>query len=120
MDNLWLKIKIWTKVVIISVVVIFLLIFVMENANKEITIWWWFGREVATTALMLIGCMFLAGVICTLLVRVAAKTMRQVRELKQHNANLQMRQDVAEIKTKAAMLQTKPPITPSDAANKGN
>jgi len=111
MDNLWLKIKIWTKVVIISVVVIFLLIFVMENANKEITIWWWFGREVATTALMLIG---------TLLVRVAAKTMRQVRELKQHNANLQMRQDVAEIKTKAAMLQTKPPITPSDAANKGN
>jgi hypothetical protein len=122
MENLWLKIKIWTKIVIVSVVVIYLLVFVLFNANKEISIWWWYNRTVDTTALMLIGCMFLAGVICTLLVRVTTSALRQVRELRERNKKARNERDMADMKAKVAMLQTKPaaagepsPPPPADA-----
>jgi len=109
MQNLWLKIKIWTKIAVFSLVMIFLLIFVFNNSNKEIHIWIWFGEEeVHTTALKLIVSMLLVGVLGTLLVRMAFGTLRQIRELRQRNAANQLHKDVADIKAKAAMLQTKP------------
>ncbi|MGD0461534.1 MAG: hypothetical protein ABSB74_03495 [Tepidisphaeraceae bacterium] len=110
MQNLWLKIKIWTKITIFSLVMIFLLIFVFKNSNKPAYIWVWFDEEeVQTTVLKLIVSMLLAGVLGTLLVRMAFGTLRQIRELRQRSAATQMHKDVAEIKAKAAMLQTKPP-----------
>ncbi len=109
MQNLWLKIKIWTKIVIFSLVMIFLLIFVFNNSNKPASIWVWFGQEeVQTTVLKLIVSMLLVGVLGTLLVRMAFGTLRQIRELRKRNAAAQMHSDVAELKAKAAMLQTKP------------
>jgi uncharacterized integral membrane protein len=107
MQNLWLKVKIWTKIVIFSLVMIFLLIFVLKNSDEDVRIWVW--DEVHTTVLKLIVSMLLAGVLGTLLVRMAFGTLRQIRELRQRNAASQLHKDVADIKAKAAMLQTKPP-----------
>ncbi len=108
MENLWIKIKSWTKIVIFSVLVIYLLIFAFRNANKDVTIWWWFGKEIPTSALELIAAMLLAGVLGTLVVRMAFRAMRQIRELRSRSATAKMQKDVAEMKAKAAMLQTKP------------
>ncbi|HEY1921161.1 MAG TPA: hypothetical protein VGG44_00230 [Tepidisphaeraceae bacterium] len=109
MQNLWLKIKIWTKIAVFSLVMIFLLIFVFENSNKPASIWVWFNEEeVQTTVLKLIVSMLLAGVLGTLLVRMAFGTLRQIRDLRHRSATAQMHSDVAELKAKAAMLQTKP------------
>jgi uncharacterized integral membrane protein len=109
MQNLWLKIKIWTKIAVFSLVMIFLLIFVFNNSNKPASIWVWFGQEeVQTTVLKLIVSMLLVGVLGTLLVRMAFGTLRQIRELRHRNAAVQLHKDVADIKAKAAMLQTKP------------
>ncbi len=108
MQNLWLKIKIWTKITIFSLLVIYLLIFVFQNANKELIIWWWFGKKINTSALELIPAMLLAGVLGTLVVRMAFKAVKQFRELRRRNAAAQMHSDVADLKAKAAMLQTKP------------
>jgi uncharacterized integral membrane protein len=109
MQNVWLKIKIWTKIAIFSLAMIFLLIFVFRNYDRPADVWVWFGEEeVHTSVLKLIVSMLLAGVLGTLLVRMAFGTLRQIRELRQRNATNQLHKDVADIKTKAAMLQTKP------------
>ncbi|HEX4056309.1 MAG TPA: hypothetical protein VHX86_18770 [Tepidisphaeraceae bacterium] len=108
MQNLWLKIKIWTKITIFSVLVIYLLIFVFQNANKELVIWWWFGKNLNTSALELIPAMLLAGVLGTLVVRMAFRAVKQIRDLRRRSADAQLHKDMAEIKAKAAMLQTKP------------
>jgi uncharacterized integral membrane protein len=109
MQNLWLKIKIWTKIVIASLALLFLLIFIFRNYDRPADVWVWFGaEEVHTSVLKLIVSMFFAGVLGTLLARMAFGTLRQIRELRERNAAAQIHTDVADLKAKAAMLQTKP------------
>jgi hypothetical protein len=109
MENLWLKIKIWTKISIFSLVIIYLVIFVFENANQPLKIWVWFRPPIETSALEVIPATLLAGVVGTLLVRMAFRALKQIRELKKRNADMRLQQDLADIKTKAAMLRTKAP-----------
>jgi hypothetical protein len=118
MENLWLKIKIWTKILLFSIVVIYLGIFIYNNSDQPLTIWFWFGKEFKTSALEMIPALLLAGVFGTVVVRMAVRAVKQIRELQQRNAAIKMQKDMAEIKAKAAMLQTKPAVTPmTDAAN---
>lgn len=108
MENLWLKIKIWTKIVIFSIVVIYLLMFVFKNSDQELTIWFWFGYDIRTSMLVLIPVVLLAGVIGTLVVRMAFRAVRQFRELRERTAAAKMQKDVEDLKTKAAVMQVKP------------
>ena len=120
MENLWLKIKIWTKIILFTLVVTYLIIFICENANQELKIWFWFTREpINTTALEVIPITLLAGVMGTLIVRMAFRAMRQIRELQKRNATARLDREVAELKAKAAMLQTKPntPQEPKPSEN---
>ncbi|MGA2441894.1 MAG: hypothetical protein ABSH08_13125 [Tepidisphaeraceae bacterium] len=115
MENLWLKIKIWTRITIFLAVVAYLLLFTYNNWDQELTIWAFFGHtfhNISALAVMLM--VLLAGVVGTFLVRMAYHAVRQIRELKQRNATAKMHKDLADIKAKAAMLQTKPQ-TQSDA-----
>ena len=68
--------------------VIYLLIFVFQNANKELIIWWWFGKNLNTSALELIPAMLLAGVLGTLVVRMAFRAVKQIRDLRRRMADL--------------------------------
>lgn len=117
MENLWLKIKIWTKIILFSIVVIYLALFIFKNADQELTIWVWPYpyKEFRTTALQLIPAMLLAGVFGTLVIRMAFRAFKQIGELKKRNAAARMQKDMADIRAKAAMLQTKPQT--ADAAN---
>jgi len=108
MGNLWLKIKVWTKITVFALVLIFLLIFIIENANKSVTIWLWFGHDVETTLLKLIPSLLLVGVVGTLLVRMAGGTLRQLKEIRQQRQATQSQKDLADMHNKAAMLQTRP------------
>jgi Trk-type K+ transport system membrane component len=117
MENLWLKIKIWTKILLFSIVVIYLGIFIYNNSDQPLTIWVWFGKEFRTSALEMIPAMLLAGVFGTVVVRMAFRAVKQIRELKQRNASARMQKDMADIKAKAAMLHTTPPPTPEAAKN---
>jgi nitric oxide reductase large subunit len=116
MENLWLKIKIWTQILIFSVVVIYLGIFTYNNSDQPLTIWYWFGHEFKTSALEMIPAMLLAGVLGTFVVRMTFRALKQISELKKRNAAARMQRDMADIKAKAAMLQTKPATPPADAA----
>ncbi len=120
MENLWLKIKIWTKIILFSIVVIYLGIFIYNNSDQPLTIWVWFGKDFKTSALEMIPAMLLAGVFGTVVVRMAFRAIKQIRELQQKNAAARMQKDMADIKAKAAMLQTKPATPTADATNKSS
>jgi hypothetical protein len=107
MGNLWLKIKIWTKSLVFGALTIYGLLFIFNNSGQEVTFWWWFKREYKTSMLVLIVATFAAGILGTLAVRMTFKTLRQIRELRERNRISTLERETAEMKAKAAMLQTR-------------
>lgn len=108
--NLWLKIKIWTKMLILGFVVIYLFVFVYQN-DESAPVWVWYQREPRVRVITLAFCTFLAGVLFTLLARTILVTVRQIKEAAQRARQVQMEKDLAEMKEKAAKLQTRPAPT---------
>ena len=107
MGNLWLKIRIWTKVVVISALVIYVILFTYNNAKEQVTLWYWFGHGPQTNLLLGVLCSVVAGVVGTILARTTVRTIRQVQDLQDRARSQKMDRDMAEIRAKAAMLQTK-------------
>jgi len=107
MSSMWLKIKIWTKVVIFAVVALYLLLFFLNNYSKEVTFWYWFKREPKQSVLTLVALSFVLGVLATVLVAMMFRTVRQIRELRNKSRTERLEREVADMKAKAAMLQTK-------------
>ena len=113
MGNLWLKIKVGTKIVLFALLSLAALIFVVENVNKPVTIWLW--NDIETTLLRVLFVTALVSVVFTILIGTAFRTVRQIRELRARNRSFKLEQDLADMKAKAAMLQTKPPGASSAA-----
>jgi uncharacterized membrane protein YciS (DUF1049 family) len=118
MSSMWLKIKIWTKVVIFAVVAVYLLVFFLKNNEQEVSFWYWYNREPKTPLLLLVAISFLVGVLVAILVRMMFKTVHQVREMRARSRTERLEREVADMKSKAAMLQTKTsPSSPSAPSN---
>jgi uncharacterized integral membrane protein len=107
MNGLWLKVRIWTKVVVFVLVFVYLLCFVYWNTNNTAKFWYWRKREPETGTLFLVLFSFLAGVVTTVLVRAIFRTIRQIRDSRQRGRTERLEREVADMKAKAAMLQTK-------------
>jgi uncharacterized integral membrane protein len=107
MGNLWLKIKVWTKGITAGLMLLYLLIFVVKN-NNEVKFWWWYNRTIESSNLVLMGIAFLAGAISVILIRTTWTTLRQVRDLRTRSRTDRMERELADMKEKAARLQTKP------------
>ncbi|MGH7179270.1 MAG: hypothetical protein ACREJC_17970, partial [Tepidisphaeraceae bacterium] len=113
-SNVWLKIKIWTKSVVIGALVVYALLFILNNSGQSVKFWYWFRHEYETSMLVLVLLTFAAGIVGTLLVRTVLTTMRQIRESRARTKTVRMERDLAEMKSKAAMLQTRAaPSTPA-------
>lgn len=110
---MWLKIKIWTKGLIVGALVLYALLFILNNSGQSVKFWYWFRHEYETSMLVLIVLTFLAGVIGTLLVRTTISTVRQVRESRTRSRTARLEREVAEMKSKASMLQTKSSLSDS-------
>jgi uncharacterized integral membrane protein len=108
MQNVWLKIKVWTKITIYSLLVLYIICFTLLNANKPVKIWFWYDQEPETTVVRVILVTLLAGVAGTLLTGTVVRTIRQIRQLKSRSRTEQIERDVAQLKSRAGMLQTKP------------
>ena len=107
MGNLWLKIKVGTKIALFALLSLAVLIFVVQNVNKPVTIWLW--NDIQTTLLRVLFFTALVSVVFTILIGTAFRTVRQIKELRARNRSFKLEQDLADMKAKAAMLQTKPP-----------
>ena len=108
MQNLWLKIKIWTKVTIAAIVAIYVLIFVLKNGDRKADFWFWFGHEYSGSLLSLVFFAFLIGGLVAILATTTFRTIRQIRELRAKNRTAKLEAEVRDMRSKAAMLQTKP------------
>jgi len=106
MGNLWLKIKIWTKVTVFVLLTLAALVFLIQNVNKPVTLWLW--NDIETTLLKVLLCTALISVIFTILLGTTFRTIRQIRELRARNRSVALEREVADMKAKAAMLKTKP------------
>ena len=107
MNGLWLKIKIWTKAILFGMIALYVLVFFYKNAGKDVILWYFFGREYPISVLLLVVLTFVIGVIGTLLVRTTLKTVRQIRDMRVRERAVRLEREVADMKAKAAMLQTK-------------
>ncbi len=106
MSDVWLKIKFWTKVVLFAAIVVYVVLFIGENSSGEVHFWWWFDHRRTMSALVLALSSFLAGGICALGLVTTWRTLRQIRDVRDGRRMDKLERDQAEIRTKAAMLQT--------------
>ena len=115
MGNLWLKIKIWTKVAIAGILALYLLIFIIKNSGQDTTFWYWYNRSYQGSMLLLVLFAFLIGGLVTLLATTTFRTIRQIQELRARNRSAKLEREVSDMRAKAAMLQTKPTASTTDA-----
>jgi uncharacterized integral membrane protein len=118
MNNLWLKIKVWTKIALAVFIVTYLVTFVAKNSAATAEVWFFFFKAPFTVPLLyLIFFVFLAGVIGTILVRTTFKTINQVAELRTRNRQERLEREMADMKAKAARLQTRPATAVDDESS---
>jgi hypothetical protein len=106
MGNLWLKIKVGTKIALFAILTIATLLFVMQNINKPVKIWLW--NEYDTTLLKVLFFTVLVSVIFTVLLATAFRTIRQIREIRARSRSQRLEEEIRDMKSKASMLQTRP------------
>jgi uncharacterized integral membrane protein len=102
--NLWLRIKVWLKVTLFSILLVYILIFITKNSGKSVEFWYWYNGTLQSSLLLFTLITFFAGAIAALLIRTIFKTLSQIRQVKKLNAE----RELAEMKAKASMLQTRP------------
>lgn len=110
MVNLWLKIRIWTKVVLGVLALVYVVVFSVKNSEtKPVTFWYmaWMP-PVTTSVLKLVLAAFFCGVMVAVLGRTAIRTVSQVRELRARKAVEQREREMDELKAKAGMIRTRP------------
>ncbi len=108
MNNLWLKIKLWTKIAICAFVAIYLLVFIIKNNGKEAEFWYWYNRKPFTASiLLLVTASFLTGILVSILVRMMFRTAKQISAMRNNARTEKLEREVADMKAKAAMLQTR-------------
>jgi len=109
MGNLWLKIKVWTKISVAAIIVLYLLIFILKNGDRKAEFWFWFGQngQYSGSLLSLVAFSFLIGGLVAMLATTTFRTVKQVRELRNRTRSAKLEHEVADMRAKAAMLQTK-------------
>jgi hypothetical protein len=107
MGNLWLKIRVWTKVAAFGFLLLYAIVFVSINYSSKAKVWLWFGHEPTAPVLVLVFVTFLLGVIGTILVRTTLKTVSQIRDLRTRTRTEKMERQMAAMHAKAGRLQQK-------------
>ena len=110
MTNVWLKIKIWFKLLLFGLIAIYILLFLFKNYDRQITIWLWFteGGTYTSSLLVLVFGVFVISVIGTLLTSTIWRTVRQIREAGARSRTQRLEKAIAEMNAKAAKLQIRP------------
>jgi amino acid transporter len=123
MNNVWLKFKVWTKVVLVTLALVYVISFSVKNSEPQAkaTFWYFYNSPVMetqtleTSTFKLVAGSFVAGILVTLLARTTFRTIAQIRELRARQAAEARDRDIEQIRSKAAMLRVKPDPTDVDA-----
>lgn len=104
---MWLKIKVWTKVIIASALLLYVLMFIFKNSAEPVQFWWWFDRIQPASVFTLASLAFVAGMIVAVLIRTTWITVSQMREIQRRARQNKIERELADMKSKASMLQTR-------------
>jgi uncharacterized integral membrane protein len=104
---MWLKIKVWTKIVLFGLLALYALVFFVKNSGREVQFWYWYNRDPQLPVLILVVAAFGVGVLGTILIRTTFTTLRQVRELQARGRSERLQREVDEMKMKASSLRTR-------------
>jgi len=107
MGNLWLKIKVWSRIVAFAFLFLYVILFVVNNSELRVKFWFWIHHEADTTVLVLVLWAFVTGVVGTILIRTTFKTLRQFRDMQERGRAEKMQRELQGMKTKAGMLRPK-------------
>ena len=114
MGSLWLKIKVWTKLVLFALLTVYVLTFIWKNIDPHVDLWVWYFRPPINLSVLLLALVsFLIGVMGTILSRTTIKTLRQIRQIQEKSRAERMEREMEEMKAKAAMLRSRQ--SPADA-----
>ena len=108
MNDLWLTIKAWIKGLIFAAIVLYSILFIYNNSGEPVQFWWWFKRTHPTSVFFLASGAFLVGMVFTVILQTSWKTWRQINEIRVRSRTGKLERSMAEVKAKAAMLQTRP------------
>jgi uncharacterized membrane protein len=113
MTNVWLKVKIWFKLILFGLIAVYILLFLFKNYDTRVTVWLWFGETGTYTSsiLALVFAVFVLSVIGTLLISTIWRTVRQIREASARSRTQKLEKAIAEMNAKAAKLQIRPEAT---------
>jgi|SRR6266850_3699240 len=122
MTNVWLKFKIWFKLILFGLISIYILLFLFKNYDTTVKVWLWFGQEGTynSSILALVFAVFALSVVGTLLISTIWRTVRQIREASSRSRAQRLEKAIAEMNAKAAKLQIRPdPSAPTETTDGG-
>jgi len=110
MTNVWLKFKIWFKLILFGLIALYIILFLLKNYDTKVTVWIWFGDTgtYSSSILALVFAVFVLSVIGTLLTSTIWRTVRQIREAISRSRTQKLERAIAEMNAKAAKLQIRP------------
>jgi len=122
MGNLWQRIKRWTVGVVTVVVTLFLIILISRNWNAEVSpsldlVFKNYPKAPFLLVTLITGVTSILG---WWLIRTLIKMIWQLRQARERRRTERLEREVADMKAKAAMLQTRsekssgPPAAPSE------
>ncbi len=107
MNDLWLTIKAWFKGIVFVAILLYASVFIYKNNGETVHFWYW-SQPTETSVFMLASSAFIAGIIFAIILRTTWKTWRQISEIRGRSRTGKLEREMADMKAKAAMLQTRP------------
>jgi hypothetical protein len=114
MNDLWLTIKAWFKGIVFVSILLYAFIFIYKNNGETVHFWWW-SQPTETSVFFLSISAFIAGILFTIIFRTTWKTWRQISEISGRSRTGKLEREMADMKAKAAMLQTRPLTAKTDS-----
>jgi uncharacterized integral membrane protein len=102
-----LRAWIWAKLTLMALVLIYTTLFVYNNSGATIELWYFFNRSSQVPQLLALVGAFLLGGLLAMLIRMVAKTIRQMRRATEQERTERLEREIAEMRTKASTLRTR-------------
>jgi uncharacterized integral membrane protein len=107
MGELWLKVWVWIKGIVLALLAFYVILFAYNNSGDS-ELWWWFNHTWRSSKLLMMGVCFIAGMLTVVLAGTTLRTMRQIKDLRSRSRTDRLEREMADMRSKAAMLQTRP------------
>jgi hypothetical protein len=112
MSDFFAKVRAWTRLVLLCAMAIFVILLLILNRNTRVDVYLVFTTCEKASLLLVLFLTAVFSIFGWWLLWVVVRTLRQLREARDRALTQKTAKDLADMKAKAAMLQTRPPDQP--------